>query len=174
MDARRLHRRGRLFVISGYLISSIILNDYEQSSFSFIKFLQRRTRRIMPALLAMLVTTAAIGYFMVYRPEISELGKQGLAALLSYSNIYLWQPAGDYWGPQVESSAFLHTWSLSVEEQFYLVFPFGFIFLLTYFRKHLALIVGALVAISATLFIYGSFHHANATFFLLPTRVTAA
>lgn len=158
------------FVISGYLITSIILKDYDRGSFNFTHFWLRRIRRILPALLIMLLTTSIAGYFIFYGQDIHDLGRQGVSALLSFANIYLWRLAGNYWGQQAENSVFLHTWSLSVEEQFYLFFPFFLIVLLKFYKKQLVSSIATLVIISFLLFLYGSHGFPNATFYLLPTR----
>ena len=144
------------FVISGYLITSIILKDYDRGLFKFTHFWLRRIRRILPALLVMLLTTSIAGYFICYGQDVHDLGRQGVSALLSFANIYLWRLAGNYWGQQAENSVFLHTWSLSVEEQFYLFVPFLLIVLLKFYKKQLVASIATLVIISFLLFLYGS------------------
>lgn len=158
------------FVISGYLITSIIIKDFDRDAFSFIGFWQRRIRRILPALITMVIATSIAGQFILYGPDIRDLGKQGISALLSYANINLWLTTGNYWGAQAENSPLLHTWSLSVEEQFYLIFPFLLIFLLKYYRERLIPLLSFIIILSISLFIYGSLNNPTATFYLLPTR----
>jgi len=118
------------FVISGFLITSIILQDVGQERFSYSDFWLRRIRRILPALMVMVFTISIVGSIVLYAPQISNLGEHGLAALLSLANIDFWLHAGNYWGASAKDSPFLHTWTLSVEEQFYLFFPFLLILLL--------------------------------------------
>lgn len=158
------------FVISGFLITSIIIKEYDLGKFSFSNFWLRRIRRILPVLIAVVLVTLFLGKSLLYAPDIYYLGKQGIASLLSFANISQWLTAGDYWGFAAENSLLLHTWSLSVEEQFYLVFPVLAILLLKYLRRWLALIIVIFSILSAILFIYGSKNHPDATFYLLPTR----
>ena len=158
------------FVISGFLITSIIIKEYDLGKFSFKDFWLRRVRRILPVLIAVVLVSIFLGKSLLYAPDIYYLGKQGIASLLSFANISQWLTAGNYWGFAAENSLLLHTWSLSVEEQFYLLFPILTILLLKYLRKWLALIILVFTILSALLFIYGSKHHPDATFYLLPTR----
>lgn len=158
------------FVISGYLITSIILKEYDQGIFNFSDFWLRRIKRIMPVLIVMVILTSIAGSLILFGGDINNLGKQGIAALFSYANINLWLFTGNYWGPQAEDSLLLHTWSLSVEEQFYLFFPFLLIILLKFYKKKLASSVFVLSIISALAFVYGAQNYPMATFYLLPTR----
>lgn len=158
------------FVISGFLITSILIKDYDQGIFSFSNFWLRRIRRILPVLVIVVLVTIAISKFLLYAPDIYYLGEQGIASLLSFANISQWLTAGNYWGYAAENSPLLHTWSLSVEEQFYLVFPLFIFITLKYFRSWLAPLVLVFSVLSALLFIYGSKTHPDATFYLLPTR----
>jgi len=158
------------FVISGFLITSIILNEYERGVFSFSDFWLRRVRRILPALTAMVLTTLLVGMFVLYSPDLESLGSQGIASLLSFANISHWLIAGNYWGQAAESSPLLHTWSLSVEEQFYLIFPLLLVIALRYFHKRVVFIFFFLSLSSVLLFFYGTQTRPSATFYLIPTR----
>ena len=159
------------FVISGYLISLIIIKESYNSEFSFKKFWMRRIRRIMPALLVMLITTSIVGYFVLYAPDVRNLGHQGFATALSFANIEFWLSSGSYWGADAKSSPLLHTWSLSVEEQFYLFFPVFLILLLKKIKYKATFITLVLAcSISFLLFIYGVYSHPSAAFYLLLTR----
>ena len=158
------------FVISGFLITSILIKDYDNGVFSFSNFWLRRIRRILPVLVVVVLVTLIAGQFLLYAPDVYYLGDQGIASLLSYANISQWLTAGNYWGYAAENSPLLHTWSLSVEEQFYLIFPLFIFIALKYFRNWLAPLVLILCLLSAMLFVYGSKHHPDATFYLLPTR----
>lgn len=158
------------FVISGYLITSILRKELESGSFSFGEFWARRVRRILPALLFVTAATLVFFYLFGFRPERPVVAQQAAAAMLSLANFYYWRNAGDYWGPAAEDSPFLHTWSLSVEEQFYLVFPVA-VFILFRARPHwLPGLMLAALAMSLSLFLYGSVARPGATFYLLPTR----
>jgi peptidoglycan/LPS O-acetylase OafA/YrhL len=160
------------FVISGFLITSIILNEYERGDFSFSRFWLRRVRRILPALIVMVIVTLVAGRLILYAPDINNLGTQGIAALLSFANISHWLTAGNYWGHTAESSPLLHTWSLSVEEQFYLIFPLLLILTLKYLHARLAFTFLFMSMLSVLLFFYGTQTHPSSTFYLLPTKVS--
>ncbi|PHS68203.1 MAG: hypothetical protein COB23_09515 [Methylophaga sp.] len=158
------------FVISGFLITLIILDEYKRDTFSFANFWLRRVRRILPVVIAMVLVTLVVGNVVLYGPDINNLGNQGIASLLSFANISHWLLAGDYWGQTAESSPFLHTWSLSVEEQFYLFLPLLLVVLLKYLHKQVVFTFSVLVFLSMLLFFYGTQYYSSATFYLLPTR----
>ena len=158
------------FVISGFLITGIILKDYHKQCFSFKDFWLRRIRRILPVLILVVLSTLIIGRYLMYAPEISNLGIQGIASLLSFANINQLSQSGDYWGFKAENSPLLHTWSLSVEEQFYLFFPLLIILCLKYREQLTRHIITLLVVLSLLLFFYGVQHNPDKTFYLLPTR----
>ncbi|MFO1393252.1 MAG: acyltransferase family protein [Steroidobacteraceae bacterium] len=109
------------FVISGYLISSILFNEIEQSRFSVLGFYERRIRRIFPALFAMLAVVSMLAVVFLLPAELMSYGRSMFAATLSASNFYFWQHSGYFDSPI--SYPLLHTWSLAVEEQFYILFP---------------------------------------------------
>jgi peptidoglycan/LPS O-acetylase OafA/YrhL len=158
------------FVISGFLITSIIKSEFETNTFSFREFWGRRIRRIMPVLVVVVTSTLATAYGIVFRPEMRGISKQALATLACFANIYFYRTAGDYWGTKAEESPFLHMWSLSVEEQFYFIFPVC-LWLIHRFRRRAAsgFVLGVMI-LSYALFLFGANFHRNATFFLLPTR----
>jgi peptidoglycan/LPS O-acetylase OafA/YrhL len=111
------------FVISGFLISSILFTHLENNHFSFIEFYARRIKRIFPALILMLVTSFIIGWFILLPDEYKQLGKHIAGASLFVSNFLLWNEAG-YFDNQAITKPLLHLWSLSIEEQFYIIWPF--------------------------------------------------
>jgi len=110
------------FVISGFLITSILLRDIEAGRFSIVEFYERRARRILPALFVVLGVTAALALFVFLPVDLRELGKSLASTTLSGSNLFFWRQAG-YFDRSAELKPLLHTWSLSVEEQFYIAFP---------------------------------------------------
>jgi peptidoglycan/LPS O-acetylase OafA/YrhL len=110
------------FVISGFLITSIIVKDCAAGEFSFKQFYLRRARRILPALLTVMALTGAAAYFVLFPDEMRAAAKACQKALLCWSN-YHFAKEGGYFDPSAEANPFLHTWSLGVEEQFYFVFP---------------------------------------------------
>jgi peptidoglycan/LPS O-acetylase OafA/YrhL len=159
------------FVISGYLITSIILTDQDKGTFSFLSFWLKRILRIFPSLLVMLIIASIAGYFILFGSEINDLGLQGISAALLFANITMWKLAGNYWGAHVNNSLFLHTWALSLIEQFYIVYPFVLILLLKFARKWLLSATLILGIVSFLLYLWGSQYHPTATFYLLPSRM---
>ncbi|MEZ5830637.1 MAG: acyltransferase family protein [Dongiaceae bacterium] len=110
------------FVISGYLITSLILHEQDAGAFSLTSFYHRRIRRILPALFVMICGCAIVGWFLLAPLDYARLGQNMAGAALSFSNLQFWFTAGYFDTPAAEKPL-LHTWSLGVEEQFYLVFP---------------------------------------------------
>ena len=111
------------FVISGYLITRNILLDLQAGRFSFGQFYVRRTRRIYPALIFTVVATYLVGALWCSPIMFLDLAKESTHALLSIANIQYWRESHQYFAPSSDELALLHTWSLSLEEQFYLLWP---------------------------------------------------
>ena len=116
------------FVISGYLISSIIFDEMDAGVFSVKTFYARRMRRIFPALAVILVSVLLAGLWFLFPPDLVTLGQQTAASAAFVANFYFWYQSG-YFAPDAKSYALLHLWSLGVEEQFYIVCPIILIFL---------------------------------------------
>ncbi|WP_084637629.1 acyltransferase family protein [Paludibacterium yongneupense] len=110
------------FVISGFLITGILVSDSEHGKYSIMIFYQRRILRIFPALLTVLVTVMVFGYYILLPDEFSALGKNVAAGALFSSNISYWMESG-YFDTSSAQKPLLHLWSLGVEEQFYIVWP---------------------------------------------------
>lgn len=110
------------FVISGYLISTIILENLARGSFSLAEFYRRRVRRIFPALLLVLVVTLAVGYALLFTHEFAPLGKHVAAGAGFVANLIFWQESG-YFDVAADTKPLLHLWSLGIEEQFYILWP---------------------------------------------------
>jgi peptidoglycan/LPS O-acetylase OafA/YrhL len=156
------------FVISGFLISGIILQRLQKGTFSIADFYARRIRRIFPALSLVLVTCLAVGWFVLLPGELADLGGDVAAGAGFVSNIRFWTQT-NYFGPDVDAKPLLHLWSLGIEEQYYLLWPFVLAFLWRGSHR-VAPMVGLMVvsfAISLTL----SFTDARSAFYLPVTRL---
>ena len=132
------------FVISGFLIAGILIGEIGDGSFSFTRFYERRIRRIFPALCVCLLATLIASIWLLFPNDFRPFGKSLLAAVISTSNFYFASQQG-YFDASAMNKPLLHTWSLSIEEQFYLVFPLALYLLLTRSRK-ISLGVFALMA----------------------------
>jgi peptidoglycan/LPS O-acetylase OafA/YrhL len=127
------------FVISGYLISAIVFSEIASSSFSILAFYERRVRRIFPALFGMLIVFSFMASFYLLPTEFVDFAKSLVAATTSSSNFYFWKHSGYFDSPT--SSPLLHTWSLAVEEQFYIMFPIFLVVVRRFFPQRLLLAV---------------------------------
>ena len=158
------------FVISGYLITLIILREAEAGKFSIAKFYERRVRRIAPALLLMLATVTAASALILLPLDLIGYAKSVLATLGFVSNVYFWRD-GNYFAAAAEYKPLLHTWTLGVEEQFYILFPLLVAVLARRPRYMLYGVVAALAAASLVANIAALRLGATLpAFYLLPTR----
>ena len=155
------------FVISGYLITSIIITDLDSNEFSLRNFYFRRIRRIFPALIAVLLACFIAGWFYFLADEFSLLGKHIAAGATFTSNLLLWQEAG-YFDMQSESKPLLHLWSLGVEEQFYLLWPW--LLVLGVRIGQLKIVILVFTLISLILNLACVWHFPSGTFYLPLTR----
>ena len=158
------------FVISGYLITSILVTDISSGNFNMFEFWKRRVKRLLPALLVVLLFFLLIYPFALFKPNIKAATYDINPAIFSYFNFHALIQFGDYWGYKADNSFFLHTWSLSLEEQFYLIYPLFLLFSYKYFKKSII----PLVVITLTSFlIYIILISKNQTyaFYLLPSRL---
>lgn len=135
------------FVISGFLITGIINSELGVGTFSLARFYERRIRRIMPAFSAMLIVTTALAYILFLPAEMIAFAKSLIGAALFGSNFVFWAEAG-YFDMAAELKPLLHTWSLAIEEQFYILFPLFMMAGYRLFRAHVARAVLALCALS--------------------------
>jgi peptidoglycan/LPS O-acetylase OafA/YrhL len=158
------------FVISGFLITSLILRDLDRGSFSIVEFWERRARRIFPALAVVVIVTLIAGWFLMLPFGLQVIGQSAVALTVFASNIQFWRTSG-YFDPAAEENPLLHTWSLSVEEQFYLIVPLllCLVFALR-FQRRLGLILGVGVLASFLVSVYYLGRDPKGAFYLLPSR----
>lgn len=158
------------FVISGYLITLALWNESSSRAFSIANFYERRIRRLMPALIFMLAILTPISTLILLPSDLTGYGKSLLASLAFVANIYFWRDT-NYFSPDAETRPLLHLWSLSVEEQFYLIFPVLLWLLARYAARYALLGVTGVTAISLALNIAALRYDASGpAFFMLPTR----
>jgi len=159
------------FVISGFLISSLIIKDLESGKFTLAGFWERRIRRILPAVAVVVLATLVAGWFLLLPDDYASLGKSAVFQALCSANIYFWRIPSGYFAVKVDELPLLHTWSLAVEEQFYMVVPlllFGS-FRMSAFRHRGTLLsfIAAGMAVSLTASICWVVPHPSAAFYSL-------
>ena len=158
------------FVISGFLITQIILSQLDQSVFSVLTFYKRRIARLFPALFLMLFCATLATYLISHPIETVFFGESLIASIFYFSNVFYLTEA-NYFSVDPKLNPLLHTWSLAVEEQFYLLYPLLLIAAYKLFRRHLITILILLTICSFLLNIYLVQKNPAAAFFLTPTRI---
>lgn len=158
------------FVISGYLIASIVLKERASDTFSYANFWARRIRRILPALVFLLGTVMLVGWQTLFPPNLGVLARQVIGAVTFNANHVVLSLTGGYWGNTAESLPLLHTWSLAVEEQFYILFPLSIALLLRLGRPSQHRLAIAFTASSLVLCIALTAWQPAYAFYLLPAR----
>ncbi len=156
------------FVISGYLITRIILKEIANDRYSILAFYERRARRLFPALFALLAATLVAGAALLPPPQLEALGTAALSALFFLANIHYLQTA-DYFAEAAEYLPLIHTWSLAVEEQFYIAFPL-LIFLLRRKPRMLLVVTVAAAVLSLAACVWIMERSSTAAFYLPFTR----
>lgn len=159
------------FVISGFLITRILAREIVEERFSIVAFYERRARRILPALFAVIAACLIAGWFLLFPFQYEALARSAQATLLFSSNIWFWLGAQDYFGDGVKLDPLLHTWSLSVEEQFYVFFPLLLFAMASRSRRTWILVIAGLSLLSAGLSFAATEHAPIAGFFLTPMRI---
>ena len=159
------------FVISGYLMTAIILKEYQTTqSFSFKNYYKRRIRRLLPALLAVIFGSSIVSYFVLLPTHFEEFIKSVAASVFMFSNFF-YHFSGQAYGIQVlHKIPLLHTWSLSVEEQFYIIYPIILIGIIIFLRKQIKLILIIGIIFSLIFASIISLNHQSFNYYMLPSR----
>lgn len=157
------------FVISGFLITTILVQDLEAGRHSIWTFYERRARRILPALFTVVLACLPFAWMWMFPEQLRDFGQSVVATALFSSNILFWKEAG-YFSSGVDLKPLLHTWSLAIEEQYYIIFPVLLALAWQLGRKALFVMVLAIAVVSLGLAQVMSFTNPDFNFYLLPTR----
>lgn len=160
------------FVISGFLITSLIDKEIGENKFTFKNFYLRRIRRIIPVLVFVMILITIPAYFILFADNLEAYGRTLIHTFLSTNNLYLFLNSKDYFAENSDLVPFLHTWSLSVEEQFYLILPPFLLFIYkktNYQKRNLILLI--LCVCSLLFSIYQTNSNPKMAYFLLPARI---
>lgn len=157
------------FVISGYLITSIILNERANDSFSLLRFYERRARRILPALFFVMLCCVPFAWIWMFPLDLKDFAQSMVATTAFLSNIHFWLESG-YFEIASETKPLLHTWSLAVEEQYYVLFPLFVLLMWRFGRRWLFLSILAIAVASLLLSEWGWRYLPTGNFYLAPTR----
>ena len=160
------------FVISGYLITKSINKEMIEKTFSFKQFYLRRIRRIIPVLVFVIIVVTIPAYLILFANHFEGFSRSALHTFLSTNNFYLWINNSQYFVENSEFQPLLHTWSLSVEEQFYILWPILLFFFHKKFSSKIRLkIVSSIIVFGLILSIYLAREVPNMAYFLLPARI---
>ncbi|MCS0607001.1 acyltransferase [Massilia solisilvae] len=157
------------FVISGFLITSIIMADLEKGRFSILEFYERRARRILPALFVMMAVSSLFAWRWLLPADLKGFAQSVVAVSAFASNILFWKTS-DYFDTAAELKPLLHTWSLAVEEQFYVIFPLLLMLAWRFGKRRIVALLGVLALASLAVAQWGASAAPTANFFLLPSR----
>ena len=158
------------FVISGYLITSIIIKEKEEGTFRLVNFYERRIRRILPALYLVSIFCIPFAWIFMLPDPLENFGQSLVATTLFSNNILLTLTAG-YWDLAVEFKPLIHTWTLAVEEQYYVIFPLFLLITWSFGKRWIIIIISIIALMSLSAAQWGIRNHPEATFYLLPTRI---
>lgn len=157
------------FVISGYLITTILIEDIENKRFSIVNFYERRARRILPALFFVMLVCIPFAWMWMLPSQMKDFSQSLVAVSLFASNILFWWESG-YFEAAAEEKPLLHTWSLAVEEQYYLLFPIFLIFAWRFGKNRVFWMIVILATFSLLLSEWGWRRYPTGNFYLAPTR----
>jgi peptidoglycan/LPS O-acetylase OafA/YrhL len=157
------------FVISGYLITTILIEDIENKRFSIVNFYERRARRILPALFFVMLVCIPFSWMLMLPSQMKDFSQSLIAVSLFSSNILFWRDSG-YFEAAADEKPLLHTWSLAVEEQYYLLFPIFLIIAWRFGKNRVFWMIVVMAAVSLLLSEWGWRNKATANFYLAPPR----
>lgn len=157
------------FVISGYLITTMIISDMAKGKFSIVNFYERRARRILPTLFFVMAACLPFAWLWFTPSELKDFGESLVAVSTFSANILFWLESG-YFDTAAELKPLLHTWSLAVEEQYYILFPIFLIFAWRLGIKWILILLLIVFFISLAIAQWGAQNMPSANFYLLPTR----
>ncbi|HWK41740.1 MAG TPA: acyltransferase family protein [Croceibacterium sp.] len=157
------------FVISGYLITGILIGELERGDFSIARFYERRARRILPALFLVIACCIPFAWYLMLPQQQAEFAASIAAVTLFSSNVLFWMQTG-YFASDAELRPLLHTWSLAVEEQYYLLFPILLAVFWRWGRQRVLLLIVLAALASLALSQWASDHAESANFYLAPPR----
>ena len=162
------------FVISGYLITTIIISQVNEGRFSFTNFYERRARRLLPALYFLLAVCLPFAWFWLPSADLHEFGGSLTAVSVFGSNFFFWLSNANYFAVEAEFKPLLHTWSLGLEEQFYFVYPAFLVLTWRLGIKRISILLVSIFLISFAIGVWGtqssSFAVVSGSYYLLPTR----
>jgi peptidoglycan/LPS O-acetylase OafA/YrhL len=157
------------FVISGYLITTIIISEMAEGKFSIVNFYERRARRILPALFFVMLMCLPFAWMWLTPNDLKDFGQSLVAVSTFSSNILFWRESG-YFDTAAELKPLLHTWSLAVEEQYYILFPIFLMFTWRLGLKWILILLSMVFLVSLGIAQWGAYNSPSAAFFLLPAR----
>ena len=159
------------FVISGYLITSLIIKEHQlKNFFSFKSFYKRRAKRLLPALLIVIIFSSLFSYFLLLPVHFEEFIKSVVSSIYFFSNIFFHLSGQAYGAQTLSKIPLLHTWSLSVEEQFYLLYPIFLVSILLFMKKQISIIFISVILLSLLFATTININHQSFNFYMLPSR----
>lgn len=157
------------FVISGFLITGIIVREIREGKFTIAGFYERRIRRIYPAVFALIAFVLIASAYLYGSQDFTSISRSAAANTIFLSNMLFWRESGYFEAPST-LKPLLHTWSLSVEEQFYIFFPLLMILIARFFRSRFSLIIFVLALSSFAASVYATYEYTSAAFYFMPLR----
>ncbi|CDF94312.1 MULTISPECIES: acyltransferase family protein [unclassified Pseudomonas] len=158
------------FVISGFLITSQVFSEIKNNTFSVKRFYQRRINRIVPALATVLLASVVAGAFILSPADLNRLNLSALLSLLGVSNVYIWMKYGNYFAADASEAPLLHTWSLGIEEQFYVIWPLLILAIHRLAPRYVLAVLGVGIVVATVFSEYATNVFVTASYYLLPTR----